>query len=87
MSQLQQTVEFDVCLEDGTRVGSMVSQALPAQGDELRVDESGKQPLYEVIRCFFEPLNITVYVRPAGAGSQQAQSPFSKQAPGAGGFT
>jgi hypothetical protein len=87
MNELRDTVEFDVCLEDETRVGSMFALALPAPGDKIRIDEPGEQPVYEVVRRLFEPRNITIYVRPAGMGSEQAQSPFSRQEPGAGGFT
>jgi hypothetical protein len=76
------TVEFDVALTDGTRVGSMVTWALPAHGDRVRVDEPGKQPLYEVLHCLFEPSNITVVVQPAGS----APSAFAQQQPGVGGF-
>jgi hypothetical protein len=87
MARFPDTVEFDVCIEDGTKVGSMEAQALPSQGDEIRIDEPDKQPTYEVVRRFFEHGDVTVIVRPAGSGSQQAQSPWSEQAPGAGGFT
>jgi hypothetical protein len=80
-----QTVEFDVVREDGERAGSMVSWALPRAGDHLRVDEPGKQPIYEVIRSYFEPDNITVIVR--AASTPGTPSPFYKQAPGAGGFS
>jgi hypothetical protein len=86
MNELPDAVEF-VCLEDGTRVGSMLTQALPAPGDAIRIDEPGKQPIYEVIRRFFESSNTTICVRPAGYRGEQAQSPFANQAPGAGGFT
>jgi hypothetical protein len=83
------TVEFDVAVEDGRRVGSMVTWALPNHGDHLRVDDPDKQPLYEVVRCDFEQNNITVVVRPLQSDmptAQSADSPFSRQAPGAGGF-
>jgi hypothetical protein len=80
-----QTVEFDVVREDGRRAGSMVSWALPRAGGHLRVDEPDKQPIYEVIRSYFEPDNITVIVR--AASTPGTPSPFHEQAPGAGGFS
>lgn len=89
MNVAQHTVEFDVALEDGTRVGSMVTWALPNHGDQLRVDEPDKQPIYEVLCCRFEPDNITVIVRPVGELTPVAEgsaSPFYSQQPGAGGF-
>jgi hypothetical protein len=60
------TVEFNVALADGTHVGSMVTWALPSRGDHVRVDEPDKQPIYEVLRYYFEPDNITVVVQAIG---------------------
>lgn len=74
-----QTVEFDVALEDDTHVGSIVTWALPNHGDHVRVDEPDKQPIYEVVRCFIEPDNITVVVRPVEPGmplAESSDSPF-----------
>jgi hypothetical protein len=87
MNVAQHTVEFDVVLENGQKVGSMESPALPMAGDELRVDEPHKQPIYEVVRRVFEPDNVTVIVRPVnGDAPESPLSPFTRQAPGAGGF-
>jgi hypothetical protein len=83
------TVEFDVSLEDGQHVGSMITWALPNPGDLLRVDEVGKQPVYQVVRNYFEPDNLTVVVKPSESEMPTAassESPFSRQEPGAGGF-
>ena len=77
---------FVVCLEDGTRVGSMASWTVPIPGDRVRVDDPDQQPLYEVVSRLIEPGDITVYVRPAGTGVP-AVSEFARQAPGAGGFS
>jgi hypothetical protein len=67
MQSTPHTVEFDVALADGTLVGSLVTWALPTHGDRIRVDELGKQPIYEVLHCLFEPRNITVVVQPVGS--------------------
>lgn len=88
MDIVPKTVEFDVRLADGTQVGSMVTWALPNHGDRLRVDEPGKQPVYEALYCQFEPDNIVVVVQPAtGAGAPSSSSAFARQQPGAGGFS
>jgi hypothetical protein len=52
-----------------------------------RVDEPHKQPIYEVVRRVFEPDNVTVIVRPVNGDAPESRlSPFTRQAPGAGGF-
>jgi hypothetical protein len=59
------TVEFDVFHENSTRLGSLVTWALPQHGDYLRlfpVDDP-ESVRYEVVRCEFEPDNIVVTVR------------------------
>jgi len=37
---------------------------VPAHGDHVRVDDPEKQPIYEVVRSYIEPDNITVIVKP-----------------------
>jgi hypothetical protein len=82
-----QTVEFDVELEDGTHVGSLVTWALPSRGDRLRIDDPQKQPVYEVLYSYIEPDNITVVVRPfQECLPESSNSPFARQEQGAGGF-
>lgn len=68
----------------------MEADELPLPGDEIRVDEPGKQPVYRVLRRYFEPGNTSVIVNPADQPAPVAESepsPFYKQAPGAGGFS
>lgn len=81
-------IGFDVCMLDGNRVGSMEAEALPLPGDEVRVDEPGKQPVYRVIKRYFEPDNVSIIVWPADQKLPEQQlSPFAQQAPGASGFS
>lgn len=84
------TVEFNVQTEDGQHRGSLVTWALPHHGDLVRVDEPGNQPIYEVVRSYFEPENITVIVRPVDGQMPTVESepsPFYSQSPRAGGFS
>lgn len=80
---------FDVMLENDTHVGSMEAVALPIPGDIVRVDESGRQPEYVVLRRLFESNRVTVIVRSLAEmpDAESAPSPFYQQPPGAGGFS